>query len=249
MTLTEYPSNQSKTATVVLGKDGILRGVGSKQITLTSTANPIVQVTSNTGDWAKTAIIENLIIDKTAGYQGAGVGILLQDVYSCLIRNVVIKNCDIGIRITATSGNWSESNDIQHVRMLDVHKGIVFDKGAGTGSFAFTNISAVGISLTNDANRTGIEITTGSKPYSSFIKANVWMSQDCVGMYVNGEIKYGLINLNVEKTSPGVAGKGVSLGSSAVVSDNQSFLLATGNLSYATYNPYGRPEDIIEKTY
>lgn len=57
---------------------------------------------------------------------------------------------------------------------------------------------------------------------------------------------------NQSKTATVVLGKdGIlrGVGSSAVVSDNQSFLLATGNLSYATYNPYGRPEDIIEKTY
>jgi hypothetical protein len=47
MTLTEYTSNQSKSTTVTIDKDGILRGSGSKQITLTSTASTILEVTSN----------------------------------------------------------------------------------------------------------------------------------------------------------------------------------------------------------
>lgn len=244
MTLTEYTSNQSRTTTVVLAKDGVLRGVGSKQITLTSSADPVIQVTSNMYDWAKTAIIENLIIDKAAGYEGAGVGILLQDVYSCLIRNVVIKNCNIGIKITATSGKWSEANNIQHVRMLDVNKGIVFDKGAGTGSFGFSNISSVGISLKTGDGKVGIEVGSGSKPYASFIKANCWMDGNSVGMDIYGEIRYSLINLNVEKPGGTKTGIGVRMSADNIVTCNQSFFLSTGNILNPIYPP-GRVSDII----
>jgi hypothetical protein len=246
MTLTEYTSNQTLSSTINLATDGLLRGVGSKQITITSSANPIISVNSNLGDMTKTAVIENIILYGN----GTNTGILLQNLYNCQVRNVTIVNCDTGIKITATGTGWSQSNHIQHVRMKSVNKGIQFAAG-GTNNFAFTHVEDVGISLNDAQNLNGIEIGTGCKPYSSFIKANVWSSQQCIGMWVDGEIKYCLINFNHEKTTSGSAGSGVYLASNAVIgsSINQSFFLAAGNIATPVNNPYSKANDIVYKTY
>jgi hypothetical protein len=245
MTLTEYTSNQNPGSTINLAMDGLLRGVGSKQISITSSANPIIRVNSNLSDITKSAVIENL----TIWGNGSNTGILLQDVYNCLIRNITLVNCDAGVKLTATGSGWTQSNRIKHVRMGWVNKGIQFAPG-GTNNFGFTHIDDVGISLRDAQNLNGIEIGAGCKPYSSFIKANVWSTQSCRGMYLDGEVKYCLINFNHEKTTSGAAGYGVYIGPNATIgSNNQSFFVAAGNLSSAVYNPYSKAHDIVSKTY
>jgi hypothetical protein len=246
VTLTEYSTNQNLSTTISLANDGLLRGVGSKQIVIVSTANPIISVNSNLNDITKSAVIENLILYGN----GTNTGILLQDLYNCQIRNVTILNCDVGIKLQSTEGGWSQSNHIQHVRMSYVNKGIQFAPG-GTNNFGFTHIEDVGIALNNAQNLRGIEIGTGCKPYSSFIKANVWSSQASDGMWIDGEVKYCLINFNHEKTSQGAGGNGVYLGQNASIgsSINQSFFIVAGNLSQAISNPYSKTNDIVYKTY
>jgi len=250
--LIEYASNQTLSQTINLDEDGLLRGSGSKQITISSSANPIIRVSSNVpNNMHKSAVIENIAL---LGLNGTETHILLEDVCNCLIRNVAIKNADVGIKLTATANKWTEATRIEHVRMAWVNKGIQFVKGDGTGNFGFTHIDDVGISLKDAQNLRGIEVGTGCKLHAPFIKANVWSSQKCDGMYVNGEIKAGIININHEKTIGHVEGTGISLGSSAVVNDNQHFhhsrcFVATGHISDAIYNPYGRTHDIDYKTY
>ena len=246
LTVIEYTTTQNLSSTINLASDGLLRGVGSKQIIINSTANPIISVASNLSDLVKTALIENVIIFGN----GTNTAILLQNVFNCQIRNVSIVNCDTGVKLTSTGSGWSQSNHIQHVRMSYVNKGVQFAPG-GTNNFGFTHIEDVNISLNNSQNLNGIEIGTGCKPYSSFIKANVWSSQQCNGIYCDGEIKYCLINFNHEKTTSGAAGCGVYLGSNAVIgsSINQSFFVAAGNLGSAVCNPYSKANDIVYKTY
>lgn len=248
MTLTEYSSNQNLSSTINLASDGLLRGIGSKQITITSSANPIISVNSNFGDITKSAVIENLII---AG-NGSNVGILLQDVIHCKVRNVTIVNCDVGIRLTATDDNWAEANQIEHVRIKDVNKGIQFAPGGRSdNSRAFTFINDVGISLKDAQNLRGIEVGTGCRIYSSFIKANVWSTQPCDGMWIDGLVTLCFINLNHEKTTSGTGGCGVNIGQNATIGSNvnQSFFLVAGNLATPVYNPYNKSHDIVYKTY
>ncbi|MCW4025732.1 MAG: hypothetical protein NWF01_12000 [Candidatus Bathyarchaeota archaeon] len=246
MTLIEYNTNQTLNTTINLPSDGLLRGVGSKQIVITSTANPIISVNSNLAENYKSAVIENVILCGNT----SNIGILLENIYNCQVRNVTIVNCDIGIKLISSDGGWSQSNHIQHVRMSYVNKGIQFAPGA-TNNFGFTHIEDVGISLNDTANLRGIEIGTGCKPYASFIKANVWSSQACTGMWVDGEIKYCLINFNHEKCTAGAGGNGIYLGPNASIGSNinQSFFLAAGNLSTAVSNPYSKANDIVSKTY
>ena len=247
MTTTEWTSNQTRSTTYTLSADELLRGSGSKQIVLESTANPILSVASNLSNPDETAIIENLVI----WGNGSNTAIELSDVYNCKIRNVTIRNCDTGIKLTATSNNFSQANSIEHVRMYWVNRGIKFDQGAGTGDFKFTHIDNVGISLrTDQSNLNGIEVGTGCKIYSSFIKANVWSATTCIGMYVNGQVKYSLVNFNHERTT-GTGGTGVYISSSGVVSDNQNFFLAAGQLGTSVSNnssPHVN-DNIISATY
>ena len=232
--------------------DGRYAGNGSKQTPLSGSGIVIMKVTPNVpnGDFHKTAIIENLIIDGKnpgpgGGISAGSVGILLQNVYNCIIRNVTILNCEVGIKIENTGNYWSQSNRIEHVRMTNVKTGILFTAASGnSGDFGFTTIKDVGIKLNSetddnvaDPERVGIQIGTSNgpvvKPYSSFIKATVWLGDNnsgC-GMKVYGELKYGLVMLAVESPGHKMGTKvGVDiLNSPSAVSNNQSFMLSYGD--------------------
>jgi hypothetical protein len=245
LTLTQYTSDQNLSSTINLAVDGLLRGTGSKQVKIRSSANPIISVNSNLSDLTKSAVIENLRIE---GVNGTETGILLQNVYNCKIRNISVENCALGIKLTSTGSGWSQSNRMEHVRMRGVNKGIQFAPG-GTNNFGFTHIDDVGISLKYVSDSRGIEIGTGCKPYSSFIKTTIWSGADgCYGMWIDGEEKYSLINLVFERLGDtGSGGKGVYLGqNSSIGSNNQSFFLAAGNLKA---NPPVSEADVIENTY
>ena len=213
-------------------------GNGSKQSILPYTnANVIMQVLSNVsgGHFGENAIIENLIID--GQNQPGTVGILLQNVYNCIIRNLTILNCDIGIKVENTGSYALQSNRIEHVRMSNVSQGIVFASAAGnSGDFRFTVIEDVGIKLKNIyMGGVGIQIgvSGGSvvKLYNSFIKATVWLGDIGSGcaMKVYGELKYSLVMLIAE--SPNAQTGAVRLGVDIVnsqpnaVFNNQSFML------------------------
>jgi hypothetical protein len=137
-------------------RDERLAGEGSKQTTIpwnATRADVIVQVESNFQNWASSAVIENLVID---GQNHSFVtGILLEDVYNCSIRNVTIKNCDVGITVKAKSGKWCESNSFSHIRMENVGKGIQFVSDDSNASFSYTKISDVGIELSNSSTSAG----------------------------------------------------------------------------------------------
>jgi len=141
--------------------------------------------------------------------------------------------------------------------MTWVNKGIQFAKGTGTGSFNATYISDVGISLKDTAGCVGIEVGDGCKPYSSFAKATVYMTQDCTGVKLKQSsnpqvnptgINQGLWNLNVSKVSGNRAGTGVYLEDPTNILNNQDiydyanqnmirgFFIATSNLSHAVHN-------------
>jgi parallel beta-helix repeat protein len=258
-----YPEPQNSSwgtiegVAIIVAKDGRLSGSGSKQTVVQGSASVIIKVEPNvpTSEWEKTAIIENLVIEGN----GNNTGILLENVYNCLIRNVTIKNCAEGIRLTATDNNFSEANRIEHVRMINVNKGVVFDKSNGTGSFAFTTIDDVGISLTDANSSVGIEIGSGDtydncKPYSSIIRANVWMGPNYPGTGLNilsnypsnaaqhGEIKGGLGCLTVINLGASADGTGVDLhfGTGGVIANNQTdFLLVGHNLGNTVKNDVG----------
>ncbi len=212
----------------------LLQGAEGRKFTVSassSAVNPVVKVLSNwlfPGVYSKSAVIENLIIDG----QGKGVtGILLQNVVKCQIRNVTIRNCEVGIHLRSYYGLWSECNFLKHIRMENVTKGIVFtttgpapdDSITYPGdSAAFTTIDDVGISLANRSDAVGIQIggiqttndplrndvdTTLIKPYSSRIRANVWMkSNGGTGLRVmkNGELRYAQAHLTVTGPSNGI---------------------------------------------
>ncbi|MCL2642276.1 MAG: hypothetical protein FWD52_01995 [Candidatus Bathyarchaeota archaeon] len=232
--------------------DGREAGVGSKQTVKTYNNDTVImKVASNVpnGDFHKTAIIENLIID--GGNNGAirpgTIGILLKDVYNCIIRNVTIKNCEIGIKIENTNNYCSESNCIEHIRMSNVKTGILFTAISGnSGDFGFTTIKDVGIKLNNvdkgnintdTLERVGIQIGTANgpvvKPYSSFIKATIWLSNygNSCGLKVYGELKYSLVMLAVETPEHEDGAKvGMDiLTNPSAVSNNQSFMLSYGD--------------------
>lgn len=256
-----FYTSQELNNTYYLDRNGILKGgIGSKEITLTYTGSgneSIIKVHDNfgLGEYLKTATIENLIID---GSNATNVtGILLEDVLNSQIRNVTIKNCSVGIKLTATTDVeqlWCESNRIEHVRMENVDKGIVFDRGNGKGSFGFTTIDDVGIALKDNASSVGIEIiadyydsTRLCKPYNSLIRANVWMGPNNpgTGMVIDadasnnsyGEIRQSLWKLAVYNTGGTPGGIGIDLrdgngnGDGKIVFDNQAFLLTYHNLS------------------
>ncbi len=266
----EWQTNYSINTTYLRPfNDARLSGIESKRVSLIYTGNgnePVLQVSSNmiSSELWQTATVENLIID---GQDIAGtVGILLDNVYNSHIRNITIKNCAVGIKLTAHGGSnfYSESNRIEHVRMINVEKGIVFDKGTGTGSFAFTTIDDVGISLKDVGSSVGIEIGSGvlggigdcgCKPYSSLLRANVWMGPYNPGTGLkftegdlSGEFKCGLGNLSVHNSGGTTSGYGIDLSrKNKVIEKLQGkFLLAYHNVTPINNAP--TPEDDNEIT-
>jgi hypothetical protein len=231
-------------STIIVPVNGLYSGTGSKQTTKSyNGANVIMQVSPNvpTGDFGESAVIENLVIDGSAigqpgQIQPGTVGILLQNVYNCCIRNLTIQNCDVGIKVDVTNGNWSQANRFEHIRMINVNRGIVFTSSDGTGDdFGFTVIDDVGIQLSTNSGAVGIQLGTAGGPilklYSSFIKANVWFMDNTyvntTGMNLFGEIKYSLVNFEVEGgiNSPYQFAINVFTNESNAVYYNQSFML------------------------
>lgn len=147
----------------------LLQGVGGRKCVLSassSVVNPVVKApASNFWDFTKSALIENLIIDGK-NYPSV-TGILLQNVVKCQVRNVTIRNCDVGIHVRCFNGRWSECNSLKHIRMENVKKGIVFTttgkdpnnpNGYPGDSAAFTLIDDVDIGLANYSDAVGIQI-------------------------------------------------------------------------------------------
>jgi len=283
----EINQDTPRYATLIVDRDDRLYGVGSKKYRVyaaSSSANPVVKFQETwdyqtyTAYYDKSATIENLIID---GENRGVTGIKLENVVGCQIRNITIKNCNVGVEIGNLYGAWSELTRLVHIRMENVNKGILFtSNGPGPEGFpgdsaGFTVIDDVGIALANNDSAVGIQIGNDDgtyliKPYSSRIKANVWMgSAGGTGLkIINGELKYGLINLAVQGPSNGI---GVDLQEDPIKnkviyynqfstfdgSDNvtkSGFLLATNGISYTPPNdrrilPNNAITDILKKSW
>jgi len=199
----------------------------------------IMAVESNLPDRvAGSAVIENLVIDGNTDGGGSSfgvgtTGILLQNVYNCLIRNVTIMNCEVGIKVKLTDGFWSHGNRFEHIRMINVKNGIVFEGTSSARDFSYTVIDDVRISLAGFLDDVvGIKIGVNADLHCAFIKATVWLGDfpddnyPQVGLVVDGSLRYSLVNLEVEQEQPrDPTGYGVRVNSGATVSDNQTFLL------------------------
>ena len=225
---------------------------GSKQqivdYTMRST-NAIVEVQSNitpTDKRINGAVIENLVIDGLSLSNGA-TGILLENVCNCLIRNITIRNCEVGIRVKLTSasnGVGSHGNRFEHIWMSNVKTGIVFEGVSGAKDFSYTSIDDVSINLvSNTSSAVGINIGLNASLCCGFVRGVVWLgSSGGKGLDVSGELRYSLVNLGVERTSS--VGYGVVVNSGGKVLDNQSFLLkALGFSSSAIINNSGNNYD------
>jgi hypothetical protein len=187
----------------------------------------------------RNAVIENLIID--GSNTPNTIGVLLENVCNGLIRNITIKDCDIGIKVKITGNGKAFGNRFEHVRMINVKHGIIFEGAENAKDFSYTTIDDVGISLaidqtpSSDKTAIGIKVDSKANLYNAFIKATVWMSHyahKC--LVVDGEIKYSLVNIEVEQPIPEPQyqndpndgyGYSVFIGQGAVVKSNQSFLL------------------------
>ena len=215
-------------STIVVPYNGRYAGAGSKQTIITfNGASTIMCVASNQpNDLDSNAVIENLIIDGSDSNGNFGhntTGILLENVCNCLIRNLTIRNCDVGIEVKITDNNKAFGNRFEHIRMINVKTGILFTGTSSNKDFAYTTIDNVCTSLVGIQDSIGIKIASNANLYNAFIKGTVWTSDaghKC--LEVSGALKYSLVNLEVEN-----AGTGVKINSGAVVSDNQHFLLAT----------------------
>jgi uncharacterized repeat protein (TIGR02543 family) len=227
--------------TIPVPFDGRCIGSESKKTKLSyyTGAPVILSVESNAPDGVMpdkldfSAVIENLVIDGSLNGNGVivanTVGILLDDVSNCLIRNVTIMNCEVGIRVklTGDKGGFSCGNRFEHIRMVNVKTGILFEGVSGAKDFSCTTIDDVGISLEDQiaSSDVGIKIGVNANLFSSFIKANVWLAKSMgTGLEVNGQIKGSLVNFAVEQNT-GYNGCGMRINSGAVVKDNQSFHL------------------------
>jgi hypothetical protein len=221
-----------------------LAGIGSRQKVITGTGK-IVKFYSNftkdasfnpssfdpnyaTGDEyyeSRSAIVENLIIDGSQDPTGT-TGLYLENVCTAFIRNITIKNCNIGIHLHNAKGAWTETNHLQHIQMENVKTGILFstdgDNKPNNGgvdlpgdSFGHSYIDDVSINLRNTSGAVGIQIGAASdpsgvlvKPYFSFIRANIWLnSQDSCGVKLvnRGELRLGLANIGVHGNGTGTA--------------------------------------------
>lgn len=206
---------------VIVGMDELYAGVaGSKQEVIVGTGT-IMKIVSNFHDippFTRSAVVENLVID---GQGVAGTtGLLLENVGGAFIRNITIRNCDVGIHLCNVDGGWTEFNHLQHIRMENVKKGILFNT-AGSGvkgpgdSFGHSYIDDVSIVLRNTQDTVGIQVGDVSdpsdvlvKPYFSFIKANIWLnSQDACGVKLvnRGELRLCLVNIGVHGNGTGTA--------------------------------------------
>ena len=193
----------------------------------------LMQVESNlSNNFVGSAIIENLIIDGRDADSDTSVGILLENVCNCLIRNLTIMNCNVGIKVKiANGGNWAHGNRFEHIRMKNVKTGILFEGTSNTDKyFSGTTIDDVRISL-DALDSVGIMVGGGNgfaDLHGAFIKTTVWMCKDSQkGLVVNGSLRYSLVNLEVEQVIESVpSGYGVVVNSGATVKDNQSFLLS-----------------------
>jgi len=157
--------------------------------------------------------VENLVIDGLDPSNGA-TGLLLQDVCNCLVRNLTIKNCEVGIRVklTGNTGGSSRDNRFEHIRMINVKTGILFEGTSSAKDFSYTTIEDVGISLAdNSTANAGIKVgndNANANLYSAFIKANVWLNgSNGKGLEVNGALKGSVVNLAVSEDAQNNAGK------------------------------------------
>lgn len=254
------------------GTSDLLQGAGSKKYTLTAAsnaANPIIKLgESDFGDYTQSMLIENLVID---GDNKGVTGILLDNVVACMIRNITIKNCDVGIHLHNHDGLWSECSYLKHIRMENVKKGILFtgsdkinDDRPGD-SAAFTTIDDVDIELKDVVGAVGIQVgdDTGAhfiKPYSSRMKANVRMGGNGTGLKVkNGEITFAQAHLTVVGT-PNGNGVGVDVSNDSSIWHNQfsefnlldsvtkkGFMLVTSGIGTPINST--KTLDIITKTF
>jgi hypothetical protein len=232
------------TDTIEVPFDGRHAGDGSKQSTerFVVGSPDIVQVLPNLPNHTSSgAVVENLVIDGLDPVYGA-TGLLLQDVCNCLVRNLTIKNCAVGIRVKLTSNNsWSHGNRFEHIRMENVKIGILFEGTETTKDYSHTIIDDVGIKLKNDSNsNVGIKLESTAKIYNAFIKANVWLNgSNGKGLEINGQLKLSLINLAVQENTTSNTGKCIVLNSNADISVNQSFLLTVINVANTIANNGG----------
>jgi hypothetical protein len=233
-------------STITVPYNGRYAGYGSKQATVTwSGASNIIQVESNLSNLDSSAVIENLVIDGSE--QSNTTGILLENVYNCLIRNVTIKNCDVGIKVSVTGSGWSHANRFEHIRMVNVKTGILFTGTSTNKDFSYTTIDDVGISLkdANDPTNVGIKVgNSNANLYGAFIKATIWLrSSNGTAMEINGQVKFSLVNIVVENS-----GTGIHVNTTATVSDNQSFLLTALGTTTPLDNDSGTTPDISIET-
>jgi hypothetical protein len=186
-------------------------------------------------NYDKSAIIENLVIDGL-GRPGT-IGIDLTNVYNCLIRNVTIVNCDVGILVSIDGNSWAHGNRFEHVRMIGVIDGFQFTGNQNGSYFGHTTIDDVGISTREERalepsgrETHGILINQFAKLYNSSIKATVWLKNtNGIGMSVLGELKLSIVNFEVEDQTEIKNGKGIIVRGN--ICDNQSFILTTGGIS------------------
>jgi uncharacterized repeat protein (TIGR02543 family) len=219
-------------STIVVPYNGRYVGNGSKQSTVSYTgASTIMQIATNLpNNTDSSAAIENLIIDGL-NLSNNATGILLENVCGCLIRNVTIMNCEVGIRVKLTGDNdsFSRDNRFEHIRMINVKTGILFEGTSSAKDFSYTTIDDVGISLAGNSSDAGIKVGTNSTNanlYSAFIKANIWLNgSNGAGLIVNDQLKGSLVNLAVMESAQYNSGKCIILNSGANISVNQSFLL------------------------
>jgi len=245
---------------------GLLKGTEGRKHVLSVTnnlVNPIVRVqptwhkSINPPEYVHSAVIENLIID---GKGHNNTGILLENVCNCQIRNITIRDCEVGIHIRNKWGLWSETNCLKHIRMENVKTGILFTTagpyekpGVVPGSeedvkvkqeypgasMGFTVIDDVDIKLAdNSSDVVGIQVggkriitdpdgihdteNTLISPYSSRIRANVWLgSGGGAGLkMLNGRLYYGQAHLTVHNAHNSANGIGIDLQNVSALVDN-----------------------------
>jgi hypothetical protein len=133
--------------------------------------------------------------------------------------------------------------------MINVKTGIVFEGNGDSKDFSYTTLDDVRISLAGLSGAVGIKIGNDNvyaNLYNAFIKACVWIKPYTNNgsfqraLEVHGQLKFSLVNLEVEQPVPPndivprpVSGQGVVISSGATVWDNQSFLLVTLGLDKA----------------
>ncbi|HWK19826.1 MAG TPA: hypothetical protein VNR37_03525 [Microbacteriaceae bacterium] len=191
--------------------------------------------------------VEGLEIDATnqGGTAGGATGIRVKDHLGAVIRDVVIKQCATGILITDSPGKWSESSQLDAVRIEECAIGIDVQNDGGTGSFGYAGWGRVAIYGVPEGG-VGFRVGAGANLYHFTLARLVVQTSGAVAsgtatlMEVAGVIRRdSTINAVFESSASAFSGtrNGLALVSGATIDGLGLRAYFQGTFTNKIYNP------------